>query len=130
MSNDLFDEIRKSTARVRNRRMEMLDRYQVGDMVYPVYQVCQPNVFGVVSRIDRHIRKVFVDLNGCVRQYDPEDLIRTNPELKERVLSREEQERTDDIVEQAVSTAFDGAKVAANARAVLRMLESRKNAAK
>lgn len=80
--NELFKQINDSTERAKCRYNEQLSRFHVGDIVCPLYQKWFPTIWGTVVEIIPQIHKINVNLNGIVRQFEPEDLILTNPELK------------------------------------------------
>lgn len=57
-----------------------IDRFKVGDVVYPVYDR-HLNNWGTIVNIDETIRMIDVDFNGYIRRFQPEWLIHTNPDF-------------------------------------------------
>ena len=80
--SELFDYINEATEKAKGKRAEQLARFHLGDIVYPLYQTWRPTLWGTVVEINSDIHKINVNINGIIRQYDPEELVLTNPELK------------------------------------------------
>ena len=55
--------------------------FDIGDIVYPFFSRNLVN-WGTVVDINPVTRKVTVNFNGIERQFDPEWIIKTNPEIK------------------------------------------------
>lgn len=111
---ELFDQIRESTEAAKARRTKALSRFNVGDVVYPLYQRWSiPALWGIVVKISPEIRKIVVDLQGCERQYDPEELIPTSPELRPNSSYNEDREKSIAKIEKNVKASFSRFKKAA-----------------
>jgi len=79
---DTFQEIDRRRESAEGRRLNELKRFHIGDVAYPLYQYSFPLVWGIVTDVDVTIHKICVNLNGVIRQYDPDDLILINPEQR------------------------------------------------
>ena len=76
----MLSEFKERIEYVKNKPSMALDRFKVGDIVYPVYHR-HLNNWGEVVNIDETIRMIDVDFNGCIRRFQPEWLIHVNPEF-------------------------------------------------
>lgn len=77
----MFEDYEDRIEYAKTKHLRMLERFHVGDTVYVLYSPTLQN-WGVVVDIDIPTRKIYVDFNGVVRQFDPEWLIQANPELR------------------------------------------------
>lgn len=82
-----METLRDRIQAAKDKQYRMLERFHVGDCVYPFW-LQNFIVYGVVIDIDTVARKVICDFNGVRRQFCPEDLMHVNPELA-RAASRE-----------------------------------------
>lgn len=101
-----FEDINKSVEKAKRRRIDALARFHIGDVCYPLYQTWSPTIWGIIVDINVTTHKISVNLNGIVRQYDPEELVLTNPEEKEPNRENEDRQRVMDEIERTVSSAF------------------------
>jgi len=62
----------------KNKSLMFLERFKPGNTVYPIVSNNMA-VYGTVIAVDKVTRKVVCDFNGNEKQFDPEDLILTNP---------------------------------------------------
>lgn len=104
--NRLFQEIRESENRAKARRLQALGRFHVGDVAYPIGIRGDLNMWGIVVDINIPAHKVILNLNGLVRQFEPDELLLTNPEEKEGNREVEDKERVKRVVEETVGKAF------------------------
>ena len=104
--NDLFRQIRDSEARAKARRLQALERFHVGDVAYPIGIRSDVSIWGIVVDVNPTIHKIVLNLNGVIRQFEPEELILTNPEEKEGNREVEDKERVQRVVEETVGKAF------------------------
>jgi len=74
----MLEEFRERIENAKNKRYMMLDRFHVGDTVYPFW-LKNFVVYGTVIDIDTVAHKVICDFNGVRRQFCPEDLMMVNP---------------------------------------------------
>ena len=76
----MLPEYKQKIDNAKNKQYRMLDRFHIGDVVYPF---CLKNVivYGIVVDIDKVARKIICDFNGMRRQFCPEDLMLLNPDL-------------------------------------------------
>lgn len=102
----MFEEINKSVERAKRRRVDALARFHIGDVCYPLYQTWMPVIWGIIVDINVTTHKISVNLNGIIRQYDPEELVLTSPEDKEPNTTNEDKQRVLDEIERTVSSAF------------------------
>lgn len=107
----MFEEINKSIEKAKNRRINALARFHIGDVCYPLYQTWSPTIWGIIVDINVTTHKISVNLNGIIRQYDPEELVLTNPEEKEPNRANEDKQRVLDEIERTVSSAFWASKI-------------------
>lgn len=77
-----MDELKQRIQKAKERPYLTLNSFNIGDVVYPFFARNLVN-WGVVVDINPTIRKVVVNFNGINRQFDPEWLIKTNPQLKQ-----------------------------------------------
>lgn len=77
----MLEEYSERANYAKTKHLEMLKRFHIGDAVYILFSPFYHN-WGIVVEVDTHCRKIYVDVNGVKRQYDPEWLIHTNPELR------------------------------------------------
>ena len=102
----MFESINKSIERAKRRRLDALARFHIGDVCYPLYQTWMPVIWGIIVDINVTTHKISVNLNGVIRQYDPEELVLTSPEDKEPNTTNEDRQRVLDEIERTVSSAF------------------------
>ena len=93
-----------------------MSRFHIGDIVYPLYQYCIPEVWGVVVDVSTTTHKVTINMNGVERQYDPEELVLTNPELRPDSRHNRELEKKQDEIEGRVQRMFTAGKMRRIAR--------------
>ena len=88
-----LEGIKERVQEAKNKPYRMLERFHVGDIVYPFW-LRNMIVYGTVIDIDTVAHKVICDFNGIRRQFCPEDLMLTNPELvrSSRTASKKENE--------------------------------------
>jgi len=77
----MLEEYEDRVEYAKTKHLRMLERFHVGDIVHVLFSPQLLN-WGTVVEIDIPCRKVYVDLNGVCRQFDPEWLIHTNPEMR------------------------------------------------
>ena len=99
----MFEEINKSIERAKRRRLEALARFHIGDTVYPIYQTWDPTIWGVIIDINITTHKVTININGVERQYDPEELVLTNPETQVNYPNQKAIEMAEKLVAKDVS---------------------------
>jgi predicted RNA-binding Zn-ribbon protein involved in translation (DUF1610 family) len=58
---------------LREQNNSLIDRFQEGDLVTPYYAP-QSDFYGEVIRVNKVENKVYVDLSGTVRQFDPDEI--------------------------------------------------------
>ena len=89
MFGDISDleGIKERVQEAKNKPYRMLERFHVGDIVYPFW-LHNMIVYGTVIDIDTVAHKVICDFNGIRRQFCPEDLMLTNPELVKATRAR------------------------------------------
>ena len=83
MLEDINDRIEKA----KSKPLLALERFHIGDIVYPFFSHNLVN-WGTVVDIIPSTRKIIVNFNGINRQFDPEWLIHTNPDLKKASKNR------------------------------------------
>ena len=76
----MLEEYKDRIDGAKNKFSLALERYHIGDIVYPFFAKNLVN-WGTVVNIDVKARKIIVNFNGVERQFDPEWLIHTNPDL-------------------------------------------------
>lgn len=76
----MLKEFEERIDNAKNKQFRMLERFHIGDAVYPFW-LKGFIVYGIVTDVDTVARKVFCDFNGVRRQFCPEDLMHVNPEL-------------------------------------------------
>lgn len=74
----MLDEFKDRIDYVKNKQYKMMDRFHIGDTVYPFW-LKNFLVYGIVVDIDTVARKIICDFNGIRRQFCPEDLMLVNP---------------------------------------------------
>ena len=102
----MFEEIQESIERAKRRRTEALARFHIGDIAYPLYQTWSPVIWGTIVNIDPVAYKITVNLNGVERQYDPEELVLTNPEEKTQCPNQQATEIAERIVKDSVQASL------------------------
>ena len=102
----MFESINKSIERAKRRRLDALARFHIGDVCYPLYQTWMPVIWGIIVDINVTTHKISVNLNGVIRQYDPEELVLTSPEDKEPNTTNEDRQRVLDEIERTDSCTF------------------------
>ena len=76
----MLKEFEERINNAKNKQFRMLERFHIGDAVYPFW-LKGIIVYGIVTDVDTVARKVICDFNGVSRQFCPEDLMHVNPEL-------------------------------------------------
>lgn len=76
----MLPEYKQRINDAKNKQYRMLDRFHIGDIVYPFW-LKNFIVYGTVIDIDTVARKIICDFNGMRRQFCPEDLMLLNPDL-------------------------------------------------
>lgn len=76
----MLKEFEERIENAKNKQFRMLERFHIGDAVYPFW-LKNFIVYGIVIDVDTVARKVICDFNGVRRQFCPEDLMHVNPEL-------------------------------------------------
>ena len=76
----MLEQYEERIENVKNKRWKMLERFHIGDYVYPFW-FKNFVVYGTVIDIDTAAHKIICDFNGVRRQFDPEDLMLLNPDL-------------------------------------------------
>ena len=76
----MLKEFEDRIENAKNKQFRMLERFHIGDAVYPFW-LKGLVVYGIVTDVDTVARKVICDFNGVRRQFCPEDLMHVNPEL-------------------------------------------------
>ena len=76
----MLKEFEERITNAKNKQFRMLERFHIGDAVYPFW-LKGIIVYGIVTDVDTVARKVICDFNGVSRQFCPEDLMHVNPEL-------------------------------------------------
>ena len=76
----MLKEFEERINNAKNKQFRMLERFHIGDAVYPFW-LKNFIVYGIVIDVDTVARKVICDFNGVKRQFCPEDLMHVNPEL-------------------------------------------------
>lgn len=76
----MLKEFEERITDAKNKQFRMLERFHIGDAVYPFW-LKGIIVYGIVTDVDTVARKVFCDFNGVRRQFCPEDLMHVNPEI-------------------------------------------------
>ena len=104
--SSLFEYIDQATEKAKSLRMNRLTRFHIGDVVYPLYQTWFPTIWGTIVEINPAICKISVNLNGVIRQYDPEELVLTSPELKPDSTYNQEREKIQKKAEKEVTASF------------------------
>ena len=79
----MLEEFRERIENAKTKQYRLLERFHVGDAVYPFW-LKNFIVYGIVIDIDTVARKVICDFNGVRRQFCPEDLMLVNPDLARR----------------------------------------------
>lgn len=79
----MLEEFRERIENAKTKQYRLLERFHVGDAVYPFW-LKNFIVYGIVIDIDTVARKVICDFNGVRRQFCPEDLMLVNPDLASR----------------------------------------------
>lgn len=79
----MLDELKERIENAKAKPYRLLDRFHVGDAVYPFW-LKNFIVYGIVIDVDRVARKIICDFNGVRRQFCPEDLMLVNPDLANR----------------------------------------------
>ena len=74
----MLEEFADRIQNAKDKQYRMLERFHVGDTVYPFW-LHNFIVYGTVIDIDKVARKVICDFNGIARQFCPEDLMLVNP---------------------------------------------------
>ncbi|MBP5458956.1 MAG: hypothetical protein J6Y62_02090 [Clostridia bacterium] len=106
MPSDLFKEIGQSIDDAREERVKELRKFHIGDVVYPLLQRWEPLVWGTVKDVSPATRKITVDIAGTEKQFDPEDLVLTSPELKAPNQYNEERQKELEKIGDKVDKAF------------------------
>ena len=119
MPNELLEGIAESIDKAKKIRMRELERFHIGDVVFPLYQMWEPLLWGIVTDIGLTTHKITVNINGVLRQYDPEELIMTNPELKQPNRNNEDKKRIEDEIQRTVNKAFRASKTIRIARRLM-----------
>lgn len=83
----MFEEYEERIENAKNKRLKMLDRFHIGDAVYPFW-LKNFVVYGIVIDIDTVARKIICDFNGVRRQFEPEDLMVLNPAFEHNARRR------------------------------------------
>lgn len=74
----MMDEFKDRIDYAKTKQYKMMDRFHIGDTVYPFW-LKNFLVYGIVVDIDTVARKIICDFNGIRRQFCPEDLMLVNP---------------------------------------------------
>ena len=114
----MLEEINKSIERAKKRRSEALARFHIGDVCMPLYQTWFPTIWGTIVDIGVVKHKFSVNLNGIVRQFDPEELVLTNPELRSSNYFTNRQDQDVGEIKQVVENAFQASKSSRIARMI------------
>ena len=77
----MLEEFKERIEHAKNKPYLALQMFEIGDIVYPFFAHNLVN-WGTVVDINPVTRKITVNFNGINRQFDPEWLIKTNPEIK------------------------------------------------
>lgn len=77
----MLKEFEERIQRAKDKPYLALQMFEIGDIVYPFFAHNLVN-WGTVVDINPVTRKITVNFNGVNRQFDPEWLIKTNPEVK------------------------------------------------
>lgn len=77
----MLEEYRERIEQAKKKPYLSLEMFEIGDIVYPFFAHNLVN-WGTVVDINPVTRKIVVNFNGVNRQFDPEWLIKTNPEIK------------------------------------------------
>lgn len=83
----MLEEYKERIQNAKDKRYKLLDRFHIGDTVYPFY-LKNVIVYGTVIDIDTVARKIICDFNGMRRQFCPEDLMLLNPGLDNRNIKK------------------------------------------
>lgn len=110
--SEVFDRIRESAEKAKNMRAMQLERFHVGDTVYPLYQEWHPILWGTVVDVDYNIHKVIVNIDGIERQYEPNEILPAPKDVEGKPESY-------DASEHNVELAFQMRRAGMNARAIL-----------
>lgn len=102
----MLEEIRNSIERAKRLRSEALTRFHIGAVAYPLYQSWSPVIWGTIVNIDPVAYKITVNLNGIERQYDPEELVLTNPEEKTQFPNKQAIEVAERIIKDDVRASL------------------------
>lgn len=76
----MLEEYADRIQHAKEKQFGMLDRFHVGDIVYPCW-LTNFVVYGTVIDVDTVARKVICDFNGVMRQFVPDDLMIVNPAI-------------------------------------------------
>lgn len=101
-----LETIKDSVERAKNRRIEALSRFHIGDVAYPMYQDWEVSIWGTIVNIDPVAYKVTINMNGVERQYDPEELVLTVPELKVVEPNQKAVEVAENIIKQDIKASL------------------------
>ena len=77
----MLEEYSQRIEKAKQKPYLALNMFQIGDIVYPFFSHNLVN-WGTVVDINPITRKVTVNFNGVNRQFDPQWIIKTNPQIK------------------------------------------------
>lgn len=118
-TKDNFEQVEKSIADAKTMRVRELERFHIGDVVYPVYQPWFPLTWGTVTDIGLTTHKITVDIQGHPVQYEPEELILTSPELKTSTPENDKRTKEIEVIEKKVEKAFKASRTDRLARRLI-----------
>lgn len=110
----MLKEFEERIQNAKNKQFKMLERFHIGDAVYPFW-LKNFMVYGIVTDVDTVVRKVFCDFNGVCRQFCPEDLMHVNPEFinaattKKRSASEKKEDETQGVYPPDTDNGIDAA---------------------
>ena len=77
----MLEEYKDRIEKAKERPYMTLNNFNIGDVVYPFFAHNLVN-WGTVVDVNPITRKVTVNFNGINRQFDPQWLMKTNPQIK------------------------------------------------
>lgn len=77
----MLEEYKDRIQKAKERPYLTLNNFNIGDIVYPFFAHNLVN-WGTVVDVNPITRKITVNFNGINRQFDPEWLMKTNPQIK------------------------------------------------
>lgn len=77
----MIEEYKDRIQKAKERPYMTLNNFNIGDIVYPFFAHNLVN-WGTVVDINPITRKITVNFNGVNRQFDPQWLMKTNPQIK------------------------------------------------